>query len=200
MKPANIFPYNGYLTTSLREKLTGHKAVVIWLTGLSGSGKSTIAYKLERDLFNTQILSYVLDGDNIRQGLNKDLNFTPDDRSENIRRIAEVSALFCNAGLITIVSFISPFVKDRAKAREIIGAERFIEVYVKASFEACEKRDPKGIYSKARSGEVINFTGITSEYEEPTTPDILINSESMTIDESVESIVSYLMARGTQTL
>jgi len=165
---------------------------VIWLTGLSGSGKSTIANELELALHKLGVKSYVLDGDNIRSGLNKDLGFSDSDRKENVRRIAEVAKLFSDSDTVTIVAFISPFRQERAEAQEIIGSDNFIEVHVGASLEVCEQRDVKGLYKKARSGEITNFTGIDSPYEAPDNPDILLESGKLTIDECVDELLDYL--------
>ena len=183
----------GRITSKMRETFLGQKGYVLWFTGLSGAGKSTIAYKLEEKLYEQEILSYVLDGDNIRQGLNKNLGFTPEGRKENIRRIAEVASLFVNAGIITIVSFISPFTEDRKMAESIISREKFIEIYIQASLEVCEQRDPKGMYKKARSGIIQDFTGISSPYEPPLFPDIIINTEELTISQSIQHIIKHLI-------
>lgn len=169
---------------------------IIWLTGLSGSGKSTIANELELELEKMGVKSYVLDGDNIRTGLNKDLGFSDDDRKENIRRIAEVAKLFSDSGTLTITAFISPFIQEREKAKEIIGADNFIEVYVNASLEICEKRDVKGLYKKARAGEIKNFTGIDSIYEEPIRPDLIVDSGKSTIHTCVSKILFILESKG----
>ena len=165
---------------------------VIWLTGLSGSGKSTIANELELYLIDRGKLAYVLDGDNIRTGLNKDLGFSDDDRKENMRRISEVAKLMSDSGSITITSFISPFREEREMAKQIIGEDLFIEVFVDTSIAICEQRDVKGLYKKARSGEIPNFTGIDSPYEEPLNPDVIVEAGHHSIEECVEKIISYL--------
>ena len=180
------------VSRSNREELNGHKGGVVWLTGLSASGKSSIANRLSQRLFEMRIHSYVLDGDNIRHGLNNDLGFSAEDRKENIRRISEVSKLIVDAGLITITAFISPYREDRKRARSLFKDGEFIEVYVKCDISICEERDPKGLYKKARDGEVRDFTGITAPYEEPIRPEIVLNTDCEEIDESVEKILDYL--------
>jgi len=179
-----------------REKRNGHKGVVVWLTGLSGSGKSTIATELQRKLFEMGCNVYILDGDNIRHGLNKDLGFSPEDREENIRRIGEVAKLFADAGFIAITSFISPYKKDRERARKLLEDGEFIEIYVKAPLEVCEKRDPKGLYKKARRGEIKEFTGISAPYEEPENPEIILETDKLSVEESVDTIIKYLENSG----
>jgi len=179
-----------------REKRNGHKGVVVWLTGLSGSGKSTIATELQRKLFEMGCNVYILDGDNIRHGLNKDLGFSPEDREENIRRIGEVAKLFADAGFIAITSFISPYRKDRERARKLLEDGEFIEIYVKAPLEVCEKRDPKGLYKKARRGEIKEFTGISAPYEEPENPEIILETDKLSVEESVDTIIKYLENSG----
>jgi adenylylsulfate kinase len=181
------------VTLKEREKLNGHKSACVWFTGLSGSGKSTIANKLDLTLTEMRLHSFLLDGDNVRRGLNKDLGFSKEDRHENIRRITEVVKLITNSGLVVITSFISPYRKDREFARDIIGKDRFIEVYVKVPIEVCEGRDPKGLYKKARNGEVKEFTGIDSPYEEPKDAEIIIeNLNGSKVEEHVEKIVKIL--------
>ena len=177
----NLIEHLHKVTKEERQQLLKQKSPVIWLTGLSGSGKSTIANELAIKLQQEGKLAYILDGDNVRMGLNKDLGFSDDDRKENIRRIAEVAKLLSDAGVIVITAFISPFRKERVKAKEIIGKDNFLEVYVDAPLKVCEDRDPKGLYKKARSGEIPMFTGIDSPYEEPLNPDFLINTENNTI-------------------
>ncbi|WP_434784342.1 adenylyl-sulfate kinase [Sulfuriferula nivalis] len=172
-----------------REKLNGHKGRVIWFTGLSGSGKSTIANSLEVALYATGHRTYILDGDNMRGGLNKDLGFTDADRVENIRRIAELAKLMMDAGLIVITAFISPFRREREMARELIGLGNFIEVYVNTPLEVCEQRDVKGLYKKARAGQLPNLSGIGSAYEPPLTPDIIVNGGDEDVGEIVNKIV-----------
>jgi len=191
----NIIPINHKVKRKDREKIKNQKACVIWLTGLSGSGKSTIANELEYKLNKMNYHTYLLDGDNIRSGLNSDLEFNETDRKENIRRISEVAKLFVDAGIITITAFISPFIEDRKRAREIIG-EDFIEVFVDTSLEECIKRDPKGLYKKALNGEIKNFTGIDSPYEKPINPDIHIDTTKNDIISSVNLIINYLKKEG----
>jgi adenylylsulfate kinase len=175
-----------------RQQLNKQKSFILWFTGLSGSGKSTIANALEMDLYERGLLTYLLDGDNIRFGLNKDLGFSPIDRAENIRRISEVTRLFVDAGIIAITAFISPFQLDRELARKLVSPEEFIEVYVKCPLEECEKRDPKGLYLKARRGDIPDFTGITSPYEEPQHSEITIDSTQFSIGDSVNLVIRYL--------
>ncbi len=174
------------------EKMHGHKGMVLWFTGLSGSGKSTLANALNEALYLKGISTYVLDGDNIRHGLCKDLGFSDSDREENIRRIGEVANLFMNAGIVAITAFVSPFKADRDKARSIIGNNDFIEIYCAASLSVCEKRDTKGFYKKARLGEIKEFTGISSPYEIPENPEITIDTGNIGLTDSVQKIINYL--------
>lgn len=175
-----------------RQKRNGHRSCILWFTGLSGAGKSTLANALEHRLFEEGTKSYILDGDNVRLGLNKGLGFSDDDRKENIRRIGEVAKLFVDSGTVVCTAFISPFKEDRDRVRELVEEGEFIEVYVRCSLEACEQRDPKGLYKKARSGEIPAFTGISSPYEEPEAPEIVVDSDKQTVEESVETILAYL--------
>lgn len=175
-----------------RQKLMGHPGTVLWFTGLSGCGKSTIANTVDHMLHSIKQHSVVLDGDNIRHGLNKNLGFSPEDRTENIRRIGEVSKLFVDTGVITLTAFISPYREDRQIVRELLGDGEFVEVYVKASLETCEKRDPKGLYKKARAGEIKGFTGIDAPYEEPENAELVLDSDSKSIDELAQEVVDYL--------
>ena len=191
-KATNIVWHDSEITKKERQQLKNHKSAVIWFTGLSGAGKSTLSVALEKELFLRGIHPYRLEGDNIRFGLNQDLGFSPEDRRENIRRISEVAKLMADAGLVTLAAFISPYRKDRQLAREIIGNEDFIEVYVKAGLETCESRDPKGLYKKARSGEIKNFTGIDAPYEEPVRPELVIDTELYTVEESIRKLLSFL--------
>jgi adenylylsulfate kinase len=186
----NIYPTNYNISKKDRNEKNKHKSPVVWLTGLSGSGKTTIANTLQTYLFNYNINSYVLDGDNIRSGLNNDLGFTSEDRKENIRRISEVSNLFSDAGILTITAFISPFEEDRNIAKNIIKSD-FIEIYISTPIEICEQRDPKGLYKKVRNGEIKNFTGISSPYEPPVEPNLIIDTNE-TVEESVFKILEYL--------
>ena len=177
-----------------REKLNGHKSAILWFTGLSGSGKSTLAHAVEDTLYKRGIRTYVLDGDNVRKGLNKDLGFSDEDRTENIRRIGEVSKLMVDAGIMTLTAFISPFIKDRDIVRDLVKAGDFIEIYCKASLEVCEQRDPKGLYKKARAGEIPEFTGINSPYEAPENPEIVLTTDEHSIEECVARVINYLKA------
>ncbi|WP_407074358.1 adenylyl-sulfate kinase [Paenibacillus lacisoli] len=179
-----------------REERNGHGSCVIWFTGLSGSGKSTLAFALERELFDRGIFSYVLDGDNVRHGLNGDLGFSEADRKENLRRIAEMSRLFTDAGMIVLSAFISPHAQDREMVRNIVGPEQFAEVYVKCSLEECEKRDPKGLYVKARKGEIPEFTGISAPYDIPVEPEMVIDTEHTSLQESVDQLIQFLIQKG----
>ncbi|MCD2347035.1 MULTISPECIES: adenylyl-sulfate kinase [Clostridium] len=191
MKSTNIRWQQTKIKREDREKLLKQKGIALWFTGLSGSGKSTIASRLESELHKNGYLTYLLDGDNLRYGLNSDLGFTSEDRTENIRRVSEVTKLFVDSGIITITTFISPFKKDRTNARELLGKD-FIEIYVKCPIEECEKRDPKGIYKKAREGKIKDFTGIDSKYEAPENPEIVIETYKNTEEGCVKKIVDYL--------
>jgi adenylyl-sulfate kinase len=177
----------------LRSKIINQSGMVIWLTGLPGSGKSTLANELETRLLQLKRLVYILDGDNIRNGLNSDLGFSDEDRNENIRRIAEVATLLKDASIITIVAFISPFRKMREFARMKAGKENFLEVYIKATLETCIKRDPKGLYKKAMNKEIPDFTGITSAYEEPLNPDLVIDTDKLSIKESADMLTKFVL-------
>jgi len=183
------------VTRKDREKIKNQKSCVLWFTGLSGSGKSTIANEVENQLNNMGFHTYLLDGDNIRHGLNKDLGFSDSDRKENIRRISEVSKLFVDSGLITLTAFISPFREDRQQARDIIG-EDFIEVFIDTPFEECAKRDPKGLYKKALNGEIKNFTGLDSPYEPPINPEIHIKTLECNVEECAKRIIEFLKEKG----
>lgn len=192
----NIVWHKTNITKTDRQNLNKQKSVIVWFTGLSASGKSTLAHAVDETLYKKKARSYVLDGDNVRHGLNKDLGFSDADRAENIRRIGEVAKLFLDAGLIILTAFISPFKKDREIVRNLVGDNEFIEVYVKCPLEVCEQRDPKGLYKKARSGEVKNYTGIDSVYEEPLNPEIILETDKLSLDESVERIIRYLTENG----
>lgn len=191
----NIVPHTFSVDRAGREKLNGHKALVVWFTGLSGSGKSTIANRVEQALFKKGIHTFSLDGDNIRSGLNKGLTFSQEDRRENLRRIAEVGKLFVDSGMVVIASFISPLKSDRDFLKEIIGKDHFVEVFVNTSLKECEKRDVKGLYAKARAGEIKNFTGIDAPYEAPAKPDIKIETEKEELQASVAKVLNYLQAK-----
>ncbi len=192
----NIIYQKTAVSQADREFLNGHKSALLWFTGLSGSGKSTLSQALDKELYLRKARSYVLDGDNIRHGLNKDLGFTEQDRTENIRRIAELGSLFTDAGLIVSAAFISPYREDRKKAREILKNAAFIEIYVKCTVEVCEFRDVKGLYRKARSGEIRDFTGIDAPYEEPLDPEILLETDKESKEESLRRILTYLEKEG----
>ncbi len=188
----HIVKHNYKINRSEREDALGQKSLLIFFTGLSGSGKSTIANGLEQLLFSKGYRTYVLDGDNVRSGINKDLSFSPEDRSENIRRIAEVSKLFVDAGLVVIAAFVAPYVKDRSFVRETVTPGRYFEVFVNTSLEECEKRDVKGLYAKARAGEIKNLTGISAPYEAPVNPNVEL-TESLTFEEAVNKVYEELM-------
>lgn len=191
----NICWHRGLVSPAERARILGQEPATVWLTGLSGSGKSTLAFALEKALIEQGRPAYVLDGDNIRHGLNRDLGFSAADRSENIRRIAEVARLFNDAGLIVIAAFISPYRQDRATAREIIGPGRFFETYLCAGLEVCEQRDPKGLYKQARAGRIPEFTGISAPYEAPDSPELALDTGRFTVAESVQAILAALAPR-----
>ena len=188
-----ITPYVGRITREDREKLKGHRSFILWFTGLSGSGKSTLAHRVEEKLFEMGIHTYVLDGDNIRSGLNRDLGFSEEDRRENIRRIGEVAKLFVDAGIVVLTAFISPYRRDRAFVRNLVEEGDFIEVYVKCPIDVCEKRDPKGLYKKAKAGIIKNFTGIDAPYEEPLNPELVVETDKQSIEECVNTIIDFLI-------
>ena len=198
-KATNIKWHHGKISKEDRRRLLDQKGVAIWLTGLSGSGKSTIAVELEHALIENKHQTYILDGDNIRHGLNKNLGFSPEDRTENIRRIGEVAKLFTEANIITIAAFVSPYREDRGNVRQLLGHGEFIEIYVKCSLEVCEARDTKGLYKKARTGEVKDFTGISAPYEEPLNPELTIDSSKLSVEESTRAILNYLEEKGYVT-
>jgi len=190
----NVIPHVGSISKQDRSTQKAQKPITLWLTGLSGAGKSTIANALEAEFFRRGKHTYLLDGDNVRTRLCSDLGFSDEDRQENIRRISEVSRLFMDAGLIVITAFISPSLRDRAMAKEIIGTESFVEIYIDTPLEECERRDPKGLYGKARQGLIKSFTGIDSAYEAPLNPHIRINTLNETLGESVARVLAYLDA------
>ena len=191
-KKNNITWFEGYISRENREKLHGHKGAVIWFTGLSASGKSTIAHHLERMLFDMDCSTYVFDGDNVRHGLCSDLGFSEEHRTENIRRIGEMVKLFIDAGIIAITAFISPFRKDREKVRDLVGREKFIEVYVKCPLHVCATRDLKGIYKRAEQGIIQNFTGISAPYEPPENPDLVIQSDEIEATIAANQVVDLI--------
>lgn len=180
------------ITKSKRERLHGHNTYLLWFTGLSGSGKSTLANLVEIALHKKGISTFILDGDNIRQGINNDLSFSPEDRTENIRRIAEISNLMLNAGLLTLAAFVSPYIKDREAVKQIVGANNFLEIYVNASIEECMRRDVKGLYEKAKKGEIKNMTGISAPYEAPVNPDLEVITDGHSTKENVEIILEFI--------
>ena len=191
----HIIPHKHHLSNSDRATFYGHKSCVIWFTGLSGSGKSTLASELERRLYENGVATYILDGDNVRAGLNKDLDFTEKGRIENIRRIGEVSKLFVDAGIVTLTAFVSPFKSDRQTVRELVGEDNFIEVFVDCPLEVCEARDVKGLYKKARAGEISNFTGISSPFESPEKCDIRIPTNEWTLEKSVDELFNVVLKK-----
>ncbi len=191
----NIVPHNYVINRVAREKSNGHKSKVIWFTGLSGSGKSTLANALEEHLFRNTFQTYLLDGDNVRSGINSDLDFSTEGRTENIRRISEVSKLFLDAGVVVLCAFVSPLNADRSLARSIIGDRDLIEVFVDCPLEVCESRDVKGLYAKARQGLIPNFTGISAPFEQPTNPDVIIDTANQPIDEAVTLLVSEIIPK-----
>ncbi len=198
IKATNITWHEGHVTREERAKLLEQQGATLWFTGLSGSGKSTIAFTVEHALVQRGHLAYVLDGDNIRHGLNKNLGFSAADREENIRRIGEVAKLFADCGVLTMTSFISPYRKDRdlVRALHVAGQLPFVEIYLNTPIETCEKRDPKGLYKKARAGELKNFTGVDDPYEAPTTPELMIDATATSPQEATVVILEYLQKRG----
>lgn len=194
-KSTNITWHDAGITKQERREQNNHHSFVLWFTGLSGSGKSTVANAVAKALFDKNIRNYVLDGDNVRFGLNKNLGFSAEDRTENIRRIGEVSKLFVDSGQVVLTAFISPFQEDRAQVREILEGNEFLEVYVECPLEECEKRDPKGLYKKARNGEIRDFTGIDSPYESPANPEVTINTSTQSVEECVQTVIEYLSNR-----
>jgi len=195
MKTPNTIYHNATVTRQRREKLNNHKSVVIWFTGLSGSGKSTLAHSVEEELHKLACRTFVLDGDNVRHGLSSNLTFSDDDRKENIRIIGETAKLMMEAGVIAITAFISPFREDRDNVRGLLSQDDFIEIYCNASLEVCESRDVKGLYKRARAGEIKNYTGIDSPYEEPTNPELVVNTGDELLEESVTKVIEYLILK-----
>ena len=196
MKSSNVIYHHASVTRQRRNKLNEHRSVVLWFTGLSGSGKSTLAHAVEEKLYEKGCRTFVLDGDNVRHGLNSNLDFSESGRTENIRRISEVSKLMLESGLIVMTAFISPFNKDRNEARKLISSDDFIEIYCKASLEICETRDVKGLYKRARAGEIKNYTGIDSPYEIPENPELIIDTDNQGLEDSVSTILSFLKLNG----
>lgn len=195
-KATNIKWHPGDVSREDRKRILGHKGATMWFTGLSGSGKSTVAVALEKALWDRGICSYILDGDNVRHGLNKDLGFSPEDRTENIRRIGEVAKLFTDAGVLNLTAFISPYRADRDAVREMNEDGDFIEVYIDCPLDVCEGRDVKGLYKKAREGKIPEFTGISAPYEEPNKPEITLKTGDNTLEESVAELIAYLESNG----
>ena len=195
-KATNIVWHQGAITREDRQQLNGHRGCTVWLTGLSGSGKSTIAVELEKRLLERGVRTYILDGDNVRHGLNKNLGFSPEDRTENIRRIGEVAKLFSDAGLVALTAFISPYRADRDQVRALMQPGDFIEVFVDCPVEVCEQRDVKGLYKKARAGEIKEFTGISAPYEAPSKPEMVLETSGQSVEKSALQILAYLERQG----
>jgi adenylylsulfate kinase len=195
-KSKNIVWHGAEVNQDQREQALGQKGCVVWFTGLSGAGKSTVCRRVEQKLLDRGVATYVLDGDNLRMGLNKDLGFSPADRTENIRRVGCVAQLFADAGVVCLTAFISPYRADRDGARAMVPNDRFVEAYVSTSLEACEARDPKGLYKKAREGKIPEFTGISAPYEAPEAAELNVNTEGKTVDESADEVIAYLSSRG----
>ena len=196
MQSINTVWHHATVTRHRRNQQNNHKSAVLWFTGLSGSGKSTLAHCVEEELYQLGCRTIVLDGDNVRHGLCGDLGFSDVDRKENLRRIGEMSKLFVEAGVITLTAFISPFSDDRNRVKSLMGQSEFIEIFVDCSIDICEKRDTKGLYKKARKAEVANFTGVSSPYEPPENPDLVVDTGSQTLDESVKLVMNLLIDRG----
>ncbi len=188
----NIIPHSYQVSINDRRKNNNHNSFLLWFTGLSGSGKSTIANVVEQELWKLGVKTYTLDGDNVRKGINKDLAFSPEDRTENIRRIAEIANLMVDAGLVVLAAFVSPYKKDRENIKNTVKGINFVEIYINTSVEECERRDVKGLYKKARAGEIKNMTGISAPYEAPENPDVEIKTENETVDQAVQRIINYI--------
>ncbi len=195
-KSTNVVWHSATVTRERRAELNKHQSKVLWFTGLSGAGKSTLAHAVEEELYRRGFRTFVLDGDNVRHGLCADLGFSDRDRVENIRRIGEVSKLFVEAGVLVLTAFISPFRDDRMKVRTLLSSDDFLEIYCKCPLDVCEERDVKGLYKRARAGEIKGFTGISSPYEEPVDPELTIDTSSMTLDDSVQAVLELLLKRG----
>ncbi|QHE51615.1 adenylyl-sulfate kinase [Pontibacillus sp. HMF3514] len=200
MKSTNITWHDSVVSKEDRQTLNHHQSPVLWFTGLSGSGKSTLSVEVEKALHKRGVHAYRLDGDNVRHGLNKNLGFSPEDRTENIRRIGEVAKLMNDAGLITLTAFISPYREDRDHVRALFNEGEFIEVYTKCSLEEAENRDPKGLYKKARSGEIKGFTGVDAPYEEPNEPEIIVETDKQSLEESVQQVMDHLHRIGALSI
>ena len=190
-----IMPHKSIITKEDRQQINGHKSFILWFTGISGSGKSSLAYRLETILFGMGIRTYVLDGDNIRTGLNMDLGFSAEDREENIRRIGELAKLFVDAGTVVLTAFLSPYTKDRRMARNLVGQNEFFEIYVKCSLEVCEQRDVKGLYKMARMGTIKQFTAVEDPYEEPEHPELIVETDKASLEQCVDQILNFLEMR-----
>lgn len=188
----NVIPHKFSITKEQRGELKDHNALLLWFTGLSGSGKSTIANAVEHALHERGIHTYILDGDNVRKGLNNNLSFSPEDRTENIRRIAEVANLMVDAGLVVLAAFVSPYEKDRKNIEDIVGKQNFVEIFIDTPLEECERRDVKGLYAKARAGEIQDFTGISAPYETPKKPDIIVDTTKNTVEESAAIVLKKI--------
>ncbi|MDX8404246.1 MAG: adenylyl-sulfate kinase [Mariprofundaceae bacterium] len=188
----NIVWHESQVSRAMREKNHGHRSAVLWFTGLSGSGKSTLAHAIEKELYDLKVNTFVFDGDNVRHGLCKDLGFSEEDREENIRRIGEMASLFVEAGVFSLTAFISPFRNDRDSVRELMKKRDFIEVYCRCCLDVCEERDVKGLYRRARAGEITDFTGISSPYEEPENPEMVVDTDKQTLDECVAQVIEFL--------
>lgn len=199
MKRNDIIWHHATVTRERREKLNGHRGAVVWFTGLSGSGKSTVAHMVEEQLYRMGCHTYVFDGDNVRHGLCAGLGFSPQDRSENIRRISEMVKLFLDAGILALTAFISPFARDRRAVRDLIGSRDFIEIHCRCPLEVCEQRDVKGMYKRARAGEIKEFTGISSPYENPENPDLVLDTDKLSIEECAERVIQLLRQKGIVT-
>ena len=192
----NVVWHHATVTRGRREQLNGHKSVILWFTGLSGAGKSTLAHAVEEELHRRGCRTFVLDGDNVRHGLCADLGFSAEDRVENIRRIGEMVKLFLEAGVITLTAFISPFRKDRERVRSLVPHGKFLEIYCRCSLDVCEQRDVKGLYKRARSGEIKDFTGVSSPYEEPDDPEMVVDTGELLLEECVAKVLDLLKERG----
>ncbi len=195
-KATNITWHQAHVTQEDRDRKNGYKGMVLWMTGLPSAGKSTLAHEVELKLFQRGCNAYVLDGDNLRHRLNRNLGFSPEDRKENIRRVGEVASLFADAGVIVLAAFISPYREDRAQARALNREDRFLEIYVKCSVETCGDRDPKGLYKRAKKGEIKGFTGIDAPYEEPENPEVVVETDQYSLDECADRIIRYLEENG----
>lgn len=196
----NVFKQHALVSKADKQRQAGHKSVILWFTGLSGAGKSTLAHAVEKALFDIGCRTIVIDGDNVRHGISSDLGFSNEDRQENIRRVGELSKLFIDAGIITLTAFISPFQADRSRVRQLVNEDEFVEIYCNTDLQTCEQRDIKGLYAKARRGEIADFTGISSPYEPPQNPEIVVNAGSDSLAVCVNTVIDYLVARNYITV